>query len=188
MEPQGKEIHTSQEMIVVASKNPVKISAALEGFSRMFPNSAYTAHGVSVASGVSDQPLSNDETLLGAKNRVQNARSLEPDADYWIGIEGGIASHDDSFQTFAWIVVMDKKGLTGKSRTSSHFMPEEVVRLVREGMELGDADDEVFGHQNSKQRNGSAGLLTGDVIDRSAVYVQAVILALIPFKNPHLMF
>jgi non-canonical (house-cleaning) NTP pyrophosphatase len=50
-------------------------------------------------------------------------------------------------------------------------------------MELGDADDVVFGRTNSKQENGAVGLLTENVIDRTAYYVQALILALIPFKN-----
>jgi len=31
-------------------------------------------------------------------------------------------------------------------------------------------------------------MLTGDVIDRKGYYIQAVILALIPFKNPGLTF
>jgi len=57
---------------------------------------------------------------------------------------------------------------------------------VRQGKELGEADDLVFAKENSKQDNGAVGLLTGNVIDRTALYQQAVVLALIPFKNPHL--
>jgi non-canonical (house-cleaning) NTP pyrophosphatase len=51
-------------------------------------------------------------------------------------------------------------------------------------MELGDADDAVFGRSNSKQANGSIGLLTDDALTRTEYYVQAVIMALIPFKKP----
>jgi non-canonical (house-cleaning) NTP pyrophosphatase len=46
----------------------------------------------------------------------------------------------------------------------------------------------VFGRSNSKQQNGSVGILTHDVIDRTAYYVHAVILALIPFVNLQLTF
>ncbi|KAF2176132.1 Maf/Ham1 [Zopfia rhizophila CBS 207.26] len=176
------------QTIIVASQNPVKIGAALESFLRMFPNPIYTVRGVSVASGVPDQPFSDDETLCGALNRVQNARALEPDADYWVGIEGGVDTHAGSLQSFAWVVIVGKGGRTGKARTATYYLPEETSRLVREGMELGHADDLVFGRSNSKQHNGSVGLLTDDVVDRSAYYVQAVILALIPFKNANLTF
>lgn len=180
------------DTIVVASQNPVKIRAAREGFSRMFPKSTYSVRGVNVASGVPEQPLSDDETLRGAMNRVQNAHTLEPEADYWVGIEGGVdattTGFDSPMQSFAWVVVMGKGGRTGKARTATFYLPEETARLVRQGMELGHADDVVFGRTNSKQHNGAVGLLTGDVIDRSAYYLQAVILALIPFKNANLMF
>jgi non-canonical (house-cleaning) NTP pyrophosphatase len=58
--------------------------------------------------------------------------------------------------------------------------------LIQQGKELGEADDIVFNQSNSKQANGSIGILTGDVIDRTALYAHAVILALVPFKNPEL--
>jgi putative aldouronate transport system permease protein len=58
--------------------------------------------------------------------------------------------------------------------------------LVRAGLELGHADDRVFGRDNSKQANGAIGILTDDVVDREAYYVHAVIMALVPFKNPAL--
>jgi inosine/xanthosine triphosphatase len=183
----------STKQVVVASKNPVKIAAALEGFQRMFPSNAYTAEGISVPSGVPDQPFTDIETLQGALNRAQNVRQKEPQADYWVGIEGGVADTPEqtagTLESFAWVVIIDRKeGRIGKARTAAFYQPEEVARLVRGGMELGPADDVVFGRVNSKQSNGSVGLLTGDVIGREAYYVQAVILALIPFKNEQLTF
>ena len=51
-------------------------------------------------------------------------------------------------------------------------------------MELGDADDQVFGTHNSKQKGGAVGLLTHQLIDRTAYYREAIILALIPFVQP----
>ena len=50
-------------------------------------------------------------------------------------------------------------------------------------MELGQADDVVFGATNSKQAMGAVGLLTGGLISRADLYRPAVLLALIPFKN-----
>ncbi|KAF4629994.1 hypothetical protein G7Y89_g8147 [Cudoniella acicularis] len=193
MESTNTQTTTPAKQIVVASKNPVKIGAAIEGFQRMFPNSKYATQGINVPSGVPEQPFSDAETLQGALNRAQNAREQEPHADYWIGIEGGVEDTPDqtagTLQSFAWVVVIDReRGRIGKARTATFYQPEEVAKLVRGGMELGHADDQVFGRSNSKQSNGSVGLLTGDVIGREAYYVQAVILALIPFKNGDLTF
>jgi inosine/xanthosine triphosphatase len=184
--------------VVVASNNPVKISAAREGFSGMFPSKAFSFTGLNVPSGVADQPMTDAETLQGAKNRARNAREAKPEADYWIGIEGGVDDSGDAMETFAWVVVLGKqsesatestsKERIGRARTAAFFQPEEVARLVRNGIELGPAGDQVFGSENSKHHSGSIGLLTGDLIDRSGYYVPAVVGALIPFRNANLTF
>ena len=59
----------------------------------------------------------------------------------------------------------------------------EVACLVRNGMELGDAVDRLFGRSNSKTAEGAVGLLTRGRIDRTAYYEQPVLLALVPFLS-----
>jgi len=172
--------------IVVASTNPVKINTTEIGFARMFPDESFEIEGISVDSGVSDQPMSEEETLRGAQNRAENASKKIRKADFWVGIEGGLEEIDGDMEAFAWIVVKKKNGKTGKGKTGSFFLPRKVAQLVREGKELGEADDIVFGLKNSKQANGAVGILTGDVLTRTTFYEPAVILALIPFKNPKL--
>jgi inosine/xanthosine triphosphatase len=173
--------------IVVASTNPVKIQSALLGFQRMFPNEVFQAEGVAAPSGVPDQPVGDAETLQGALTRATNVHDLAPHGDYWVGIEGGVTDDEGGMVAFAWVVVLSRERM-GKSRTGAFYLPEEIARLVRDGMELGHADDVVFGRSNSKQRDGSVGLLTGGVIDRTLYYEHAVVLALIPFLNPQLSF
>jgi len=53
-------------------------------------------------------------------------------------------------------------------------------------MELGEADDVVFGTNNSKQANGAVGLLTDNALTRAELYTEGVILALIPLRNESL--
>lgn len=171
--------------IVVASKNPVKVRAACQAFERVLSPPELEVRTVSVPSGVSRQPFSDHETLRGATQRAQNAAREVPDADFWVGIEGGIAEEEGELAAFAWVYVLGQNQI-GKSRSGAFFLPPEVAELVRQGKELGEADDIVFGKENSKQESGAIGLLTGDVVDRQALYEQAVVLALVPFKNPGL--
>jgi non-canonical (house-cleaning) NTP pyrophosphatase len=84
------------------------------------------------------------------------------------------------------VVVLSPAGMAGKGRTGTFFLPPAVAALIQQGKELGEADDIVFAQSNSKQKNGAIGILTGDVIDRAALYEPAVIMALLPFKNPEL--
>ena len=168
--------------IVVASHNHVKAKAALNGFRRMFPNEEVELHALAPPRDAPAQPLSDEQTLRGALSRAQSAAKRAPDAEFWVGIEAGVGHLNGEMTAFAWVVVM-AKDLIGKARTGTFFLPLQVAKLVSEGRELGEADDIVFGRANSKQENGAVGLLTGDVIDRTALYEHAVVLALVPFTN-----
>lgn len=171
--------------IVVASTNPVKLQAARLGFQAMFPAALFSIQAVDASSGVRDQPLSSAETLQGALNRAQAAARLEPQADYWVGIEGGVEELGQELAAFAWVVVHTPR-LTGKGRSGTFFLPPAIAALVRQGVELGQADDIVFNKTDSKRQNGAIGILTADVINRTQLYEHAVILALVPFKNEDL--
>jgi inosine/xanthosine triphosphatase len=171
--------------IIIASQNPVKIEATRLGFQSMFPEENFQIEAVSAPSGVRAQPMSSRETMIGAANRVKAAQKQYPEADFWVGIEGGVESEGEELAAYAWIVI-HSANLEGKSRTGTFFLPPRVAALIRQGQELGAADDIVFNQSNSKQANGAIGILTGDIIDRTALYAHAVILALVPFKNPEL--
>ncbi len=176
---------SEKQLIIVGSKNPVKISCTESAFTEAF-NQGFLVNGVNVSSMVSDQPKGDEETFLGAKNRALNSKSIFPEADYWVGIEGGIAEDKLGMNAFAWIYIEDKKGITGWSKTGSFYLPAAISDLVRSGMELGAADDQFFTKENSKQTGGSVGILTKGVLERTAYYQQAIILALIPFLNEEL--
>ncbi|NPV77096.1 MAG: inosine/xanthosine triphosphatase [Anaerolineae bacterium] len=171
--------------IVIASQNPVKINTTLSGFKQMFPSESFEARPIAAESGVSEQPFSDHETFLGAFNRARNALYIVPDGDYWVGIEGGVEKLGAEIAAFAWIVITDGLRI-GRGKTGAFMLPRAIAELIQQGMELGKADDIFFNRSNSKQENGAIGLLTGNVIDRAKLYEQAVIMALIPFKNPDL--
>jgi inosine/xanthosine triphosphatase len=171
--------------VTVASTNPVKLKAAEAGFKAMFPLETFEMHPCKPEVSVSNQPMSDAETLQGATERAMNVRSTQPLSDYWVGIEGGVQDFNGEMDAFAWVIVLDHERM-GKGRSGAFFLPPQVVELVRQGVELGEADDRVFSRNNSKQKNGAIGLLTDDAVDREALYVPAVVFALIPFKNPEL--
>ena len=171
--------------VIIASKNPTKIKAAQAAFQKVWPKKSFNFEGISISSGVPDQPFGSDETLAGALNRVKGAKYALPEADFWVGIEGGNIRHDQEMEAMAWVVVLSKDKF-GKARTAGFFLSKQVIRLINEGYELGHADEIFFGIENSKQKMGSSGLLTDNVIDRISFYVPAVVFALIPFNKPDL--
>jgi len=171
--------------VIIASKNPVKIEAVKIAFEKMFLQEKFEFIGESIPSGVSDQPMSDEETLQGATNRTTKAQTQFPEADFWVGLEGGLEKVNDEMHSFAWAVIKSKDKM-GKAKACTFILPQKVTELIEQGYELSDADDIVFDRQNSKHQNGSVGILTHDVLTRTTFYVDMIIFALIPFKNPDL--
>ncbi len=145
-------LHILTKTIIIASKSPVKIEAVKIGFKKVFPDSKFIYENISVPSGVSDQPKTNEETFQGALNRCKNAFDKLNNGDYWIGIEGGIQKRNRETEAFAWVYIKTRTKI-GKARTASFFLPEKISKLIEQGIELGEADDIVFGLKDSKKQN-----------------------------------
>lgn len=169
--------------VVVASRNPVKLGAAEQAFVAAFPDATVKVVPVDVASDVSDQPASDAETRRGAQARARNARDTLPDADYWVGMEGGTEQIDGRLLAFAWMVVRDAKGRTGAARSVTLPLPPAVKALVEGGLELGEANDRVFSTVNSKQGGGAFGLLTDGRYTREGVYAETLAIAMLPLVH-----
>ena len=116
--------------VIIASKNPVKINATKKAFEEVF-NDHFEFEGVSADSLVSDQPMSNEETLKGATNRLDNIQNLE--ADYFVSIEGGVDLLDNNYEAFAWIVISDKNKIS-KAKTATFPLPLKISKLIQRGL------------------------------------------------------
>jgi non-canonical (house-cleaning) NTP pyrophosphatase len=77
-------------------------------------------------------------------------------------------------------VALAPDGARGAARSAAFALPARVTELLEAGLELGDAVDETFGVHGSKRAGGAVGLLTAGALDRSDLYAQVVLLALMP--------
>jgi len=169
--------------IAVASKNPVKINSLQKAFALSFPAEEIEVSSLAANSGVSDQPFGEEETLRGALNRLTESREAFPKMDYYSSIEGGLIREEKDLYVFAWVVIEDHKGIQSRSQAARFKLPENLASLVRQGKELGDADNIVYGRSNSKQGDGTVGILTNQLVTRTGYYEHAAILAICSFAK-----
>lgn len=172
---------SSEYLFAVGSGNPVKINCVAEAVIAFWPEAR--AVGVHTDSGVSAQPDSDHEMFVGAHNRARQALEKTPDAQFGVGLEGGTLDTEEGMWAYAWIVVIDRQGQIGKGQSGRFLLPEPIAELVRQGIELGEADDRFFGRSNSKQKDGAIGILSDGVVTRLDLYKPAVIFALLPFVH-----
>ncbi len=167
--------------IAIGSENPVKLKAVEKAIRKRFPEHCDFVFK-KVASGVSNQPF-GDETMEGARNRAQNVR-LEFDADYGVGLEGGIDLRQGLPFAVAWCAIVDRQGKVSYGSSFGVPLPAVLMRRIEQGMELGDAMDELFNTKNIKHREGFFGFATGNLVTREAGYYDMVLAALATFTLP----
>ncbi|MGD8192249.1 inosine/xanthosine triphosphatase [Brevibacillus ginsengisoli] len=145
--------------------------------------------GVKVSSGVSDQPLSEHETIQGAINRAKNAWEASPRPTYRIGLglEGGL--HYDGMYTQQWYLFSVCAAWDGTRLTIGKGLyfpiPNQIgERVQQEGIELKTVIDELSGTTNNNHKEGAYGLFTAGQVTRANVFRDAVIAALTPFTSP----
>ena len=171
--------------VIVGSKNPVKVNAAKVAFSQYFPQHKIHCIGKHAPSLVADQPMTDEETKLGAINRAQYCQSehtLNTPADFYIAMEGGVDNFAHGPATFAYMAIIHKSQLS-IGRSALLPLPAKVYQALEQGEELGHVMDKLYNTHNIKQKGGAIGLLTKGLATRESIYTQAIILAIAPFVN-----
>lgn len=177
--------------VVVGSTNPVKISAARQAVATLFPDHLVLCEGMDAPSGVSEQPMTAEETRTGAINRTHYCRRSYTEthrqpADFYLAMEGGVdCSDEEGPATFAYVVVADQDRQS-VGRSAYMPLPRSIYDDLKAGAELGPLIDRRFNTRNIKQKGGAIGLLTQGKATRESIYTQALILAFVPFIHPNL--
>lgn len=167
--------------VVVGSTNPVKVAAVSAVLARCGGNAS--VEGITVASGVRDQPFGDAETIRGATQRARAALDAT-DADLAVGLEGGVVDEHGAMRTCAWAVVVGRDGRVGVGGSLAMQLPDRVAALVRDGVELGHAMDRLTGAHATKHGAGAVGILTRGLVDRQRAYESLVTYALARFLAP----
>lgn len=167
--------------IAIGSTNPVKCNASQQVLSALYPHAEFVP--TSVESNVRAMPIGDEETRRGAFNRA-NAAMQVTNAEMGIGLEGGVQETEFGMLTCAWCAIVDREGRIGIGGSSCIRLPNSIAELVRSGIELGAAMDQLTGQHNTKQGEGAIGLLTDGLSSRQEAYEALIKMALAPFLRP----
>ncbi|WP_407540006.1 inosine/xanthosine triphosphatase [Deinococcus radiomollis] len=170
-------------LVAAGTTNPAKLKPVQAVFGQVFAGTQVT--GISVLSGVREQPIGEEETFLGAVNRAQAALAGVPGAAWGVGLEGGVRFDLRGCWLFGAVAVTDGKQLE-VGRTAELKLPPQVAARINAGEELGPVMDALTGEQNTKQKAGTVGFLTNGLLSRADVWQMGLTLALAPFMNPEM--
>ena len=172
--------------IVLGSNNIPKKNAVITAFSSAYKNGEIDVECVATDSGVSSHPTSVTDSLQGAINRLNDARRQRPDADYHVGIEGGLLQSDGRAWEIGWVAIGNSDGKVATGLSAGIEMKGELLRAILDGTELSEVLDKIHGVGRIGDTNGFLGLATDDVVTRQQAYEQGIQLAIAQFKKPEL--
>ncbi|MDP4174446.1 MAG: inosine/xanthosine triphosphatase [Bacteroidota bacterium] len=176
-------------LVLIGSQNPVKVKSTEEAFQKYFPD--VNVQALDVQSNVPVQPV-NDDTFTGARNRAMNLFNMSKNndlgADFFVGIEGGIINLYNKWFGLGAMCIIDKNGNTGFGTSPNFELPNEIVKELLNGKELGLVMDELMNQSNTKQKMGAISYFTKGVLDRKDLYVQGLVVAMVPFLHSEMFF
>ena len=164
--------------IVVGTKNKAKLDACKVVFDEAYGLDGYEIEGLEVDTGVSVMPMTNQESYLGAHNRLIAAKELRPNGDIFVGLEGGVEEGSgDGLYLLGWAVVMAaKSGKIGVGHSGGVRLPHIIAEELKNGKELGPLVQAMTGDVNNEIRHslGTNGLLTEGLYPRNREFEDAL--------------
>lgn len=179
--------------IVVGSTNPVKVEAVRKVFEEYFEK--VEVEGREVKSGVAEQPISELETMQGARMRAYAALEEDPAAMYGVGLEGGVTELDPTNPSWmgvkrhgrlfecAWVGIVRRDRVEGMGGGLYFELPPKIAKRIRAGEELGPIMAELLKY-DVKRNEGAIGVLSKGKLSRRGAYEHLVKQALLKFVSP----
>lgn len=171
-------------LIAVGSTNPTKVQPVKTVFAHYF--GTVKVKGVSVDSGVPEQPIGDEQTYQGALNRAKRALEKVPGAEYGVGIEGGLAERAYGWFEHSLVVIVNAKGEVGVGASSGLVLPDSILERIHQGQNLEQAIDAMFGTTKIGEGIGMFGVMTNKYVTRAVSVKQGVAFALARFLHADL--
>lgn len=171
-------------LITVGSTNPTKIKPVKQVFAYHFKN--VKVIGVNVTSGVKEQPLTDREMYQGALIRAKKSMQSIKNADFSVGIEGGLHKYSYGWLERSLVVIIDRKGNIGIGSSGGLVLPNKVIKEIKGGKNLEEIVDKIFGTKKIGRGIGMFGVFTKGVVTRSEGVKHGVAFALARFLHKKL--
>jgi inosine/xanthosine triphosphatase len=140
---------------------------------------------LTLPSGVAAQPVGDQATREGARNRAR-AAIAGTGAEVAFGLEGGVIHEPPVVWLVSWVAAVASDGRHGDASGLRMPLPRSVAQRLAAGDELGNVIDDLFAMRASKQHAGAVGLLTEGFVSRTEAFADLVAMACAPLLRADL--
>ncbi|MEH6938022.1 DUF84 family protein [Bacillus sp. JJ664] len=148
--------------ITIGSLNPTKVEAVKSVFRH------FEVIGKNVPSNVSNQPMTDQETMEGAINRAKNAKR-EGNSEIGIGLEGGVIIENDRLFLCNWgALVYENETILASG--AKILLPREFIKELQSGIELSEIMESYTNEKDIRSKEGAVGIFTNGQITRTQIF------------------
>jgi inosine/xanthosine triphosphatase len=168
--------------IAVGTLNKAKNNAVENVIKNVWSDAEFIS--IETNSGISDQPLSDEEAIRGAINRAKQALA-KTGSDYGIGMEGTVSTNSHGMFLHGWAAIIDTDDNIGLGQSASVQLPKNIEDRINNGEELGPIMQELMKDDKNLIRHseGTAGILTKGLYNRVKEFEDAIKCALAKFVS-----
>lgn len=175
---------------IIGSNSPAKIKTAEKVITQITslagPDLSVT--GFAADSGVGNTPR-DQETFMGAQNRAIYCQAANPKADYWVGLESGLAKRYGHIFEEAWACVISKDGQTVYGYSSGLKVPDSVLaRMADTQLEHWQVMPTIRAEKGLEDEKDTWGNYTGNQLLREISLEEALRNALVQLFGPEEAF
>ncbi|MCK0471278.1 DUF84 family protein [Halalkalibacter sp. APA_J-10(15)] len=157
-------------IVAIGSKNPAKVHAVqatlIQEEIRFIP--------IAAKSSVDSQPFSDEETILGARNRAKDALLQLSTSTMAFGLEGGVIETRFGLMLCNWGVLLHQDGREWIAGGARIPLPEDISNQLRTGQELGNVMAEYVGDREVRKKQGAIGVFSHGFVDRKEMFSHIV--------------
>jgi len=164
--------------IILTSTNEAKIEATKKTAQKLFGEVEIVA--LKVETGVSNTPLTDEEGILGALNRIEEARKIDNSGDLYVGLEGILTKNKYGSFICGWAVVESKENKQAYGCSGKVELPPFIANNIKSFNELSDEVKKGYSSDlvNEMAIIGSNGIITNRSYTRVDEFEDALMCAL----------
>jgi len=136
---------------------------------------------VAVQPNISEQPLSEEETIKGAINRAKSALIAKPEVDFAVGLEGGLTKIENKGYFLVCVAAICNRNNNIHLGISSKLqLPEEVSDQIDKGGFFGTV---IRDYAQKPQNSKNLAVLLKILISRKQPFIEAIRNAYLVYKS-----
>jgi len=166
-----------KEKVILIKGGDLKLRVVKRAFAEILPERDFEFVSANLVKSET-QIIPKKECIDVMKRGVAMASDRYPDASFFVYMRGRFDDVDGEIEESALVLIADKDNNIGVSQAASFILPDDVAKMIRDGVSFSSAVEVCFNVKGVKEGSGFVGILTNKAVVKEEQYFQPTAIAL----------